>query len=210
MTTDDTTKEQTANTAAPTVPAANSASEKPTETAPKEGPKAKKPAAIKEAKPTKEANDGKEPKAAPKALMPAPKKVAPKEPKAAKAAKAAKPPKAKKAEPRPLKSPKAEPIKRPTNGKYARHPKNPFREGSSYALAFDILAANRKGMNRADLTKEYSRVSKKPLKNAGYDIAVLLSPKSEKPTSERHRSCRDGFGIRKENSFVQIILPGKE
>lgn len=91
--------------------------------------------------------------------------------------------------------------------KYRRHPANPFREGSGYGLAFDVLASHKDGIVRADLVKAYSTASRKPLKRASFDIAVLLSPKSEKPTSERHRSCREGYGIRKENSHITLTLP---
>lgn len=91
-------------------------------------------------------------------------------------------------------------------GKYARHPQNPFRDGSSYGLAFDILANHPKGIARADLTKEYAKASHKPLKNAAFDIAVLLSPKGESPTSERHKSCREGYGLRREGNHYQLVL----
>ena len=91
-------------------------------------------------------------------------------------------------------------------GKYARHPQNPFRDGSSYALAFDIFATHPKGIARAELTQEYAKSSKKPLKNASFDIAVLLSPKGEKPTSERHRSCREGYGLKRDGSHYQLVL----
>jgi hypothetical protein len=92
-------------------------------------------------------------------------------------------------------------------GKYPRHAKNPFRAGSSYALAFDIFAGHPKGIARPDLTKEYAKASRKPLKNASFDIAVLLSPKGERATSERHRSCREGYGLKRDGNHFQIVLP---
>ncbi len=47
--------------------------------------------------------------------------------------------------------PKAEKSVQKTKGsvKYPRHSLNPFREGSSYALAFDVLASHPKGIARA-------------------------------------------------------------
>lgn len=105
-------------------------------------------------------------------------------------------------------APKAnKPAKAKGGGKYPRHSSNPFRDGSSYALAFDILASHPKGVARQELTKEYAKASKKPLKNASFDIAVLLSPKSDKPTSERHKSCREGYGLKREENFYQLVLP---
>ena len=94
-----------------------------------------------------------------------------------------------------------------SGGKYPRHPQCPFRDGSSYAIAFDVFASHPNGVVRAELTKEYAKASKKPLKNASFDIAVLLSPKGESPTSERHKSCREGYGLRREGNHYQLVLP---
>jgi len=93
------------------------------------------------------------------------------------------------------------------SGKYPRHPKNVFRDGSGYGLAFDILASHTKGIARSELVEKYAKASGKDLKKASFDIAVLLSPKSEKPTSDRHKSCREGYGLIKEGSHYTIVLP---
>jgi len=105
--------------------------------------------------------------------------------------------------------PKAvKPVKKTKGGgKHHRHSQNPFRDGSSYALAFDVLACHPKGIVRADLTNEYAKASRKPLKNASFDIAVLLSPKSDKPTSERHQSCREGYGLKRDGNHYTLVLP---
>ena len=116
------------------------------------------------------------------------------------------PPAKAKAAPKAKKSPKADKQSK-ASGKYRRHPQNPFRDGSGYALAFDILATHPKGIIRSDLTEEYAKAAKKPFKNASYDIAVLLSPKAAEASSERHKSCREGYGIRKENNHVELVLP---
>ena len=92
-------------------------------------------------------------------------------------------------------------------GKYPRHAKNPFREGSGYATAFDIFASFPKGIARSKLTEFYAKAVGKDLKKASYDIAVLLSPKSEKPSSERHKSCREGYGLIKDGSHYTIVIP---
>ncbi len=94
-----------------------------------------------------------------------------------------------------------------TTSKYRRHANNPFRAGSGYALAWDILASHPHGINRTTLITEYANETHKPLKNAEFDIHVVLSPKSEEPTSKRHSSCREGYGIRKTNEIVQIVMP---
>jgi len=93
------------------------------------------------------------------------------------------------------------------SGKYRRHPNNPFREGSGYALCFDIIASHENGVARDHLTNLYAHAAKKPLKKASYDLAVVLSPKSESPTAERHKSCREGYGLKREGSHYQLVLP---
>ena len=88
-------------------------------------------------------------------------------------------------------------------GKYPHSDANPFREGSNYALAFDILASSKDGLPLADWRERYAKAARKPLKLAVYDIQVLLTAK-ESPTGERHRSCRDGFYIEREGDHVTL------
>ena len=86
---------------------------------------------------------------------------------------------------------------------YPRCDKNPFREGSNYALAFDILAANKDGLPLAEWRERYAKAARKSLKLASYDIQVLLTAK-ETPTGERHRSCRSGFYIERQCDHVTL------
>ena len=86
---------------------------------------------------------------------------------------------------------------------YPRCDKNPFREGSNYALAFDILASFPEGLPLAEWRERYAKAVRKPLKLASYDIQVLLTAK-DSPTGERHKSCRDGFYIEREGDHVRI------
>lgn len=120
----------------------------------------------------------------------------------------------------PLNQPKpAKPTKKPTKAKqnepqkgkarpskYKRHPQNPFRLGSSYGVAFDILALHPAGMNRDELVKLLAKATGKTEKLAGYDASVVLSAQ-ESPTGIRHRSCKEGFWIHRENKFVKLMLP---
>lgn len=70
---------------------------------------------------------------------------------------------------------------------YTRHETNPYREGSAYATAFDVLAAaEEKGIIRKDLVAETARLTGKPEKNAYFDVTVVLSPRE---TGEAHRSA---------------------
>ena len=91
------------------------------------------------------------------------------------------------------------------NKSYSRAKSNPFREGSGYAQAYDVLAAHKAGMRRDQLVELYASVSTKSLKKAGYDVAVVLSAK-ESPTGPRHRSCREGYWVEKTNDHVRLRL----
>ena len=84
-----------------------------------------------------------------------------------------------------------------------RHPKNPFREGSSYGLLVDLLASvGPKGIGKPDLIKAYSSASGKDETHCRYDLAVILSAST---TAEKmHRSCRSGFSILREGDHLRI------
>ena len=90
--------------------------------------------------------------------------------------------------------------------RYPRHPANPYREGSSYALAFDILAAHHGGLSRHDLVELYAKASgKDPQKGARFDLAVVTSPR-ESATGPRHRSAREGYHVEVVNDHVRLIV----
>lgn len=103
--------------------------------------------------------------------------------------------------------PRKKPATKKVSGKmsYPRARANPFRDGSGYALAYDVLAAHKAGMRRDELVEIYASVSTKSLKKAGYDVAVVLSAK-DSPTGPRHRSCREGYWIEKTNDHVNLRL----
>jgi len=90
-------------------------------------------------------------------------------------------------------------------GKYPRHPQNPYRELSSYGIAFDILASKKGGISRDELTNLLSRETGKPVKNAGYDLSVVLSAK-DSVTGERHKSARDGYWVKREFHHYTLML----
>jgi hypothetical protein len=81
---------------------------------------------------------------------------------------------------------------------HPRHESNPYREGSAYATAFDVLAAaGSRGILRKDLVAETARVTGKPEKNAYFDVTVVLSPRE---TGEAHRSANraaDAYWVEK-------------
>lgn len=93
--------------------------------------------------------------------------------------------------------------KKNSKATYPRCDKNPFREGSNYALAFDILAASKDGLPLAEWRERYAKAARKPLKLAGFDTQVLLTAK-DTPTGERHRSCRDNFYIERQCDHVAL------
>ena len=93
-------------------------------------------------------------------------------------------------------------IKATKRGKYPRHAKNPFRDGSAYATAFDIMAAYPKGLPKEKLIELFCRETHKDKQHGQYDCAVLCSAKN----NSRHQSCADGFTVERQNDFVQLII----
>lgn len=79
----------------------------------------------------------------------------------------------------------------------------PFRPGSAYQRAYEILAAHPNGLTRQELLKEFMAATGKDEKHARYDLSVVLSA-SESPTGPRHPCCREGFWIQRENDFVKL------
>ena len=97
--------------------------------------------------------------------------------------------------------PKAK-IRMSGKSKWPRSPSNPFREGG-YGTAYDILAAHPEGLPKDEWAKLYQRATGKDAQHSRYDLQVLLSA-CDSVTSERHRSCRDGFFIEREGDFVRL------
>ena len=87
--------------------------------------------------------------------------------------------------------------------KYPHIQANPFRPNSSYALAYDVLAAYPEGLPLATWRELYAKAAKKSLKLASFDTQVLLTAK-DRSTSERHRSCRSGFYIERQCDHVTL------
>ena len=88
---------------------------------------------------------------------------------------------------------------------YGRHPSNPYRPLSSYSKAYDILASYKQGVNRQDLLKAVSQFIGKNEQRSSFDLAVILSPR-ESNNGPRHKSCRPGYWVKKENSNVCLMI----
>ena len=70
---------------------------------------------------------------------------------------------------------------------YPRAESNPYRPGSAYAAAYDVLfAAGDKGIPRQDLVKEVARLTGKTEQRAYYDCVVVCSPTKD---GKAHRSA---------------------
>ena len=85
---------------------------------------------------------------------------------------------------------------------FPRSATNPFRAGSSYGTCYDILAKHQDGLSRKKLIELFAKATGKSEKRAGFDAAVLLSAKDS--SGERHRSCREGFWIQRENDHLVL------
>jgi hypothetical protein len=80
---------------------------------------------------------------------------------------------------------------------------NPFREKSSYGVAFDILAKHKEGLPRQKLIELLATATGKSTTKASFDVSVILSAK-QSPTGPRHRSCREGFWIQRETDHCTL------
>jgi hypothetical protein len=103
-------------------------------------------------------------------------------------------------------------VKKPTvkkNGKaYPRVAGNPYRAGA-YSTAFDILFAHPTGLPRQKLVELLAKSKGISVRKAGFDVSVVISPSTASPASPRHRSCREGYGIERENDHLVLRLPTK-
>lgn len=95
--------------------------------------------------------------------------------------------------------------------KYARDPRNPFREGSSYGTVFDILASYPNGIEKEMLVRLVATETGKTIVRAGYDCQVVLSARPNEDglnnnDSPRNRSCRPGYWVKRENGHVQLMV----
>ncbi len=90
------------------------------------------------------------------------------------------------------------PTKKASNAQSPRVEGNPFRDGSSYGAAYDILAKHQEGLPRQKLVELLAKATGKSVKRAGFDVAVIMSAKNS-VNSPRHLSCRNGFFIEKTN-----------
>lgn len=109
----------------------------------------------------------------------------------------------KKAAKKPMTKRVTKPVASKNKTEPVRSASNPFRPTSSYAAVYEILVAHPSGIARPKLVELAAAATGKSAKRAGFDVAVLLSAK-DSPTGKRHRSCREGFWIERENDHVKL------
>jgi hypothetical protein len=160
-----------------------------------------KPITVTAPKSAKVAKQAKSPKAKANKVKAAGKGKKAKAPAKAKAKKPAKQVKAKSA-----KTLKAKPAKVVKAGKFPRHPKNPFREGSAYGQIFDAFVLHGKsGIRRDELLQLAMDATGKDVKHAAYDLAVIRSAK-ESNNGPRHPSCAEGFWVKRDNDCFTLMV----
>lgn len=100
-----------------------------------------------------------------------------------------------------------------SNRKWPHAEKSPFRPGSSYDTCYSILAAHKEGLTREKLVELLATATGKDAKHAAFDAQVLLSargnddePGLSRNDGPRHRSCRPGFWVKRNNSHVQLVV----
>ena len=67
------------------------------------------------------------------------------------------------------------------------------------------MIAHKDGIARDELINLLAKETGKDPKHASYDLSVLLSAK-ESPTGPRHRSCREGFWVKREHHHYTLML----
>ena len=90
-----------------------------------------------------------------------------------------------------------------------RYESNPYRPGSNYSVAYDVLMKMglQQPVYRKDLLAAYVRASGIPEKNAMFNFAVVLSPTEDgRFHKSAERPSRTYFVRRLENSMVQVVL----
>jgi cell wall-associated NlpC family hydrolase len=88
---------------------------------------------------------------------------------------------------------------------------NPYRSGSGYALAFDVLyrLGKNKPVQSANLIAEYAKLSgKDPLKHAKWDMHVVTSP-SESGGGHRSSQRHKYFVEKLQDGFVKLHMAAK-
>ncbi|MCE9614784.1 MAG: hypothetical protein K8T26_10945 [Lentisphaerae bacterium] len=94
---------------------------------------------------------------------------------------------------------------------YPPDPRNPFRHGSDYAMAFDILASHPDGLHAETWARLLATATGKDIRLATYDCRILMTARRNEEglsnnDSPRHRSCRPGFWIGRENNHVRLMV----
>jgi hypothetical protein len=106
---------------------------------------------------------------------------------------------------------KAKPAKKPV---WKHDERNPWkREGSAYAVCFNILAAHPDGLSREKLVAHLSKATGKDLIHAGYDAQTVVSAKGNAEglnhnEGPRHRSAKFGYWVERQNGFVKLMVDG--
>jgi hypothetical protein len=99
-----------------------------------------------------------------------------------------------------------------TRGNWPQDPRNPWtRDGSSYRIAFNIIAAHPDGLSRSKLVELLTAATGKDLVHAGYDAQVILTAQpngdgTSNNDSPRHRSCKPGFFVVRQNDHYTLMV----
>lgn len=84
----------------------------------------------------------------------------------------------------------------------------PFRPTASYGKLWALLHKHReKGISRANFIKEGVRVTAKPIKNVGYDVAVVASPTIDGKAHPSANRAADHYWVeRTEGGLLKLHL----
>ncbi|MFC1451897.1 hypothetical protein ACFLSJ_00970 [Verrucomicrobiota bacterium] len=104
-------------------------------------------------------------------------------------------------------APKSRPTKKASTKGYARAEHNPFREGSAYATAYDVLAAHPDAVERSTLVSETARVTGKDLRKAYFDVTVVASSRKDGRSHRCIAKAADGYFVERTNGgWLKLVL----
>jgi hypothetical protein len=96
------------------------------------------------------------------------------------------------------KTTKVKSTKKASPTEYPRHGTNPYRGGSAYGAAYDVLAsAGDKGIDRAKMVSEVARLTNKDQKRSYYDVTVVHSPTPAGPANRSATTAAYTYWVQK-------------
>jgi len=86
----------------------------------------------------------------------------------------------------------------------------PYRRTSGYAQVFAILHHFRSGITKSDLLKRYQDWSRKPVKNCGFDVHVVISSREDGSSHKSAAKAAQGYWVERAGDLLKLRLVGEK